>query len=269
MTYGGRVEAFFTVPSTGNAIAVTTNAGAATFTWAAGSYTPSSAAAYLQTSLNTQAPVTAGTWTVTLSTGSSGTGKFTLSVSAGTFSITWTSTALRDVLGFTATITTQSSATATTNARGLWLPDCPVDLDGDPDRAPEVTDSRSTESPTGGTVTLGGNTKYVHKNLRWSHLTRAKVYEGAASVTYSSLQQWFRDTQFNSGHAWFSRGSAFHVYWDNAGTDRILGYDLNSGAGPASGWTLSPAIATFEPQKVSQGWIGMWSFVFPRLVSEG
>jgi hypothetical protein len=268
MSYGGRIEAFFTVPSA-TTIAATNSGGTGTaVSLTAGNYTPTSYCAHLQSRLNAvRAPAT---WTVSLSTGPSGTGKVTIDCVGETWAITWTTAAAGTVIGYAGNIaSTSDPAVSDYNARGLWLPGCPLHLAGDPDRAPKVTDNRSSESPTGGSITLGGNKKYVHKNLRWSHVTRARMFEGSASTTYSSLQQWFDDTQFGDGHTWFARGSAFQAYWDNAGSDRILGYDLNAGAGPTNGWKLSPALDRFEPQKVSEGWIGMWSFVFPRLASEG
>jgi hypothetical protein len=271
LTYGGRLEALFTVPSA-TTVTATNNAYAGqSVSLTAASYTPTSFCTHLAARLNAVAPPATGAWAVTLSTGSSGTGKVTIAGNSD-FTLAFTTATVGTILGFVGADTTgslSSPATGTQNARGLWLPDAPIDLEGDPDCAPKVTDSRATESPTGGVITLGGNTKYVHKGLRWSHVTRARMIERHATTTYASLEQWLNDTQFGAGHTWFSRGSAFQVYWDNAGTDRILGYDLNSGTGPTYGWKLSPAIGSFEPQKVQSGWVGMYSYTFPRLVSVG
>lgn len=273
MSYGGRLEALFTVPSSVT-IAVTNNGGGpTTVTIAAGVYRGITAfCTYLQSALTTQrAPSGGGVWAVSVSTGASGTGFVTISISVSTFTITWNSTDLRDLLGFTATITTQTSATGTKNARGLWLPKCPVTCDGHPSIAPEITDSRSTEGPTGVVVTLGGTSKYRHRNLVWSHVAVDRVYEAATVgglATCSSYQQWWKDTQRNSGHAWFSRGSAFLAYWDNAGTDTAFGADLSS-TGPTAGWTASPAIASFEPRRTSGQWLGMWTIEIPTIVTSG
>lgn len=266
---GGRWEAFFTVPTAITA-SVNGGSGAQTVTWAAGSYTPTSFIAYTATALTAQAPPAAGTWSVSLSTGTSGTGLVTIARSTGSYSITWTSTALRDLLGFTANITTQTSVTGTNQHAGLWFPDCPITLDGHPSRAHKQTDNRASESPSGTVITLGGTKKYQHKNIAYSHVAMARVWEEEAATPSASLEQWLNDTQFGDGHTWFSRGSAFQVYWDDRGTDTLVGLDLNNGTGPTSGWYFSPAISDIHDHVSRVGdWLGMLTVKFPRIISPG
>lgn len=270
MTFGGRLEAFLTVPSS-TTIAATNSGGSGTsVSLTAGTYTPTSFCAHLATRLN--AVRTPATWTVSLSTGTSGTGKVTIDCVGETWAITWTTAAAGTVLGYSGNIaSTTDPAVSDYNARGLWLPDCPLNMDGDPDRAPRVTDARSSESPTGAITTLVGTSKYKHTGLKWSHVTRGKVWEGAATTTYASFEQWWKDSQVSAGHTWFSAGSAFQLYWDNGGTDRIVGYDLNSGSGPTNGWKFSPALAAIDQhvKRVDQGWLGMWEVAIPGIVTDG
>lgn len=268
MTIGGRFEAFFTSASA--TATVDAGSGAVVVTFAADTHTPTSYAAYIQMALTAQAPPAAGSWSVSLSTGRTGTGLLTIARSTGSYSITWTSTALRDLLGFTADITSQTSVTASKQHCGLWLPDCPITLKGDPSRAHKQTDNRSTESPNGLVITVGGTKKYQHQDISYSHVVQSRVYEGAATTTRASLEQWLDDTQFGDGHTWFSRGSAFQAYWDNNGTDTLLGADLNSGTGPENGWAFSPAISDISEHVTRVGdWLGMLSVRFPRIVSKG
>lgn len=270
MTIGGRFEAFFTVPSAITASVTNNGGGPTTVTFAAGSYTPTSFAAYAQTALTAQRAPSGGSWSVSLSTGRTGTGLITIAMSSGTFSITWTSTDLRDLLGYTANISSQTSVTATKQHCGLWLPDCPITLRGSPARAHKQTDNRSTESPNGLVITLGGTKRYQHLDLMYSHVSAARVFEGDATTSRASLEQWLDDTQFGDGHTWFSRGSAFQAYWDNNGTDVLLGDDLNSGTGPENGWAFSPAVSDISDHVTRVGdWLGMWSVKFPRIVSRG
>lgn len=266
----GRWEAFFTVPSSITA-SVDGGSGAQTVTWAAGSYTPTSFIAYTQTALTAQAPPAAGSWSVSLSTGTGGTGLVTIARSTGSYSITWTSTALRDMLGFVADITSQTSVTGTNHHGGLWLPDCPLTLDAHPSRAPKQTDNRASESPSGSVITIGGTKKYQHKNVAYSHVPASRIWIGEETTGGASLEQWLDDTQFGDGHSWFSRGSAFQVYWNNGATDTIVGYDLNSGSGSTSGWYFSPCIEDIHNHvsRSSDQWLGMWSVRFPRIVSPG
>lgn len=267
---GGRLEAFITVPS-GVEVAATNNGGGpTTVTITAGTYTPTSLCAHVQTRLTAARSPVAGAWSVSLSTGASGTGLVAIAMSAGTFSITWTSTLLRDALGFTATITTQTSVTGTLQARGLWLPKCPLDLEGDPDAAPKATDLRTTISPTGVVLGLKGTSLYRHRSIRWSHVLRRYVIKAAESTANESLEQWLDDTQFGDGHEWFGVAAPFLAYYDSAGTDRAVGYALNAGAGPTAGWSLTGVngIDGCATRK-AEGWTGVWSVVFPQIVTAG
>ena len=268
---GGRWESIFTVPSTNNTASVNAGSGAVTVTWAAGSYTASSFITYTQAALIAQAPPAAGTWTVSLSTGTSGTGLVTIARSTGSYSITWTSTALRDMLGFTANITSQTTVTGTNHHGGLWFPDCPLTLDGHPSRAHKQTDNRASESPDGTVITIGGTKKHQHKSLSYSHVPMSRVWIGEETTGGASLEQWLDDTQLGDGHAWFSRGSPSKIYWDNAGTDTAVGYDLNSGAGPSAGWYFSPCIEDIHNHvsRSSEQWLGRLAVRFPRIVSPG
>ncbi len=260
-----------TVPSATSVSATNSGGGATTVTLTAGSYTTTSLLTHLVAKLTADRAPSSGAWTASVSTGQSGTGLVTINCT-GTWSLSWTSTVLRDLLGHTGNYASVSAAqTGTINARGLWLPDCPMTIDGDPSRAPKVTDARASESPTGLVITLSGTSKRVHRGLKWSHVARAKTWEGAATTTYASLQQWLDDTQNGDGHTWFTPGSAFQAYWDNAGTDTLVGADLNAGAGPTAGWFLSPAIDDISNhvRRTSADWLQMWSVEFPRIVSEG
>ena len=267
---GGRLEAFITVPS-GVEISATNNGGGpTTVTITAGTYTPTTLCAHLATRLTAARAPSSGTWSVALSTGASGTGLVTIAMSAGTYSIAWTSTVLRDVLGFTANITTQTSATGTGHHRGLWLPKAPLDVEGDPDAAPKLTDLRTTTSPTGGTIGLKGTGMRRHRNVRWSHVLRRYAIKAAEVTANESLEQWLDDTQFGDGHAWFRVAAPFLAYWDNAGSDRAVGYVLNAGAGPTAGWSLTGISGVDQVlAKRSEGWTGVWSATFPQIVSAG
>lgn len=268
MSYGGRLEAFFTVPS-GSTVAATNSGGTGTsVSLTAGSYTPTSFAAHLQTRLN--AVRTPATWTVAVSTGSSGTGKCTIDCVGETYALTFTTAAAGTALGYAGNISsTTDPSVSDYSCRGLWLPKCPLMIAGHPSAAPEVTDARSTYGPTGKGLTLKGTSMYRHRGLRWSHVANAQYREAAASVTYSSLEQWVRDTQWGDGHSWFTPGSAFQIYWSNNGTDELVGLDLNSGSGPTYGWTAQPAISTLELEPRTEGLLSYFSFAIPAIVSEG
>lgn len=271
MSYGGRFEAFFTVPAS-TSISVTNNGGGpTTVTLTAGTYTITSLCAHLQSALTSQRAPSSGAWSVSVSTGPSGTGKVTIAMSAGTFSIAWTSTNLRDLLGFTANVSSVASATGTTSARGLWLPKCPLHFSGsDPLRAPRVTDLRGVIGPTGKTTAYVGSSMYRHRGLRYSHVLRERCYEGSASTAYSTWQAWLDDTQFGAGHPWFAPGSTFQIYWqDSTGADVLVGRDLHSNTGPAHGWAFDPPIVECAPRPAADGLLAYWTIEIAGIVSEG
>jgi hypothetical protein len=263
--YATRFEALLTVPS-GASVAATNSGGAATaVSLTAGSYTPTQFAAHLQTRLN--AVRTPANWTVAISYT---TGLCTIDCVGETWALTFTTAAAGTVLGFVGNIgSTTDPAVGTQNCRGLYMPDCPLVTDGHPSMALLDTDVRSTESPTGGVYTIGSTSKYRQGPLRMSHVPVARIREGSAATAYASWEAWLKDTQLGAGHSWFSYGSAFQVYWDNAGSAALVGADLNSGSGPANGWKFSPAISRIDPKLAAAPWLGVWSLETPGLVTEG
>jgi hypothetical protein len=250
MTYPGFLEGRFTIPS-GVTLTATTNAGGPTAVpITAGSYYASTFAAQLQTDLIAARSVTAGTWSVTFS---ATTGLFAIAVTNGAYSITWTTAALGTLLGFS-TITTQTSVTGSAPA-GVFLPDCPIALDGDLDYAPLLTDHRGTTGPTGVTFAVVGNTHYRYRNVRWSHVARSKVW--GSSGTW---EQFLKDVHLGQGHAYFVPSSKIRVYYN--ATSKL------GGTTGTFGWYIA-GIGSIEPPKVSEQWGGLWRLVIPELVSDG
>lgn len=267
MTYAGRVESRFTVPSSpATTIAVTNNGGGPTVvTIAPGNYWLTDFLAYVQTALTAQRAPSAGAWSVSLSTGAAGTLQVTIAMSAGTFSITWTSTTLRDLLGFTADIATASSSTGAKQAKSVWGPDCPIDIDnGLLQAAPRVTDLRTSETPTGDVVGFVGNSKHVHRGVRWSHVPVTRTWEAMATLANASWEQWLRDTQLGQGLSWFTPSSAIRIY---AHDGTVVGSALGVN-GPATGWKIT-GLHSIEPKRAVQGWSGLWGIELPRIVSSG
>ena len=102
----GRVEARITVPTGGWSVSLTITAigGPYTVTIPAGNIFPTDLLSSFQTQLDA-ATGGDGAFTVSASWGESGTGFVTIAHATQTFTLTWTSTDLRDVLGFAGTLT--------------------------------------------------------------------------------------------------------------------------------------------------------------------
>lgn len=262
-TFGGYISAAFTVPS-GITLSVTTNSGGPTSV----SVTPEtydsidSFLTELVNSLTSTRPVTAGAWTITNTLANAGaTPLITIAVTAGTFSISWTSTTLRDLLGFTANITAQTSATGTNAVKGVWQPDSPLVSDARHRSAAPVTDARQSRSPTGVVFTHIGNVRYEHSGLRWSHVPTHKIWKVDETVTGESLQQWLDDTQWGRGHAWFGVGSKC----------RIIGSDGNlvGGSDSVNNWWLSGFTGIGQiVTRVDSSWDGLWAVQVPSAHSD-
>lgn len=163
--------------------------------------------------------------------------------------------------------TYMKSQTGTEQAQGIWFPGCPLNLEGDPAVAPRVTDTRYSQSPTGYVLALSGNSYYRHRGLVWSHVARSQVWEAAATYTNGSYETFAKDAFYGMGHAWFTPASPVQIYWNDAGTDRALGYTFNSSAG-VPGWSVINVSST-EPKKASGDWTGLWRIEFAEVIAEG
>jgi hypothetical protein len=265
VTFDGRIEGQMVVPA-GVSITATNSGGPTTVSITAGTYYPSELVAHLAVRLN--AVRTPANWTATLSTGASGTGKVSINwTGSGTYSIAWTAngTTLRDVLGFTADLTaiTQGVASVSTKqARGLWIPDCPMNLSGDVPRAPLITDAMPVVSPRGDVTVLVGNSMYRHVGVRYAHVLEAKVWEVAAAIVNASWETFWKDVYLGQGSiSWFTPGSKLKLV-DHAG--RTLGSDA-----AITGWRATRGPFDTEVRKVDKAWAGMWMIEIPELVSSG
>jgi hypothetical protein len=262
--FATRFDAFRTVPASTTVAASNSGGSGTSVSLTAGSYTLATFCSHFQTRLN--AVRTPATWTVTPSYT---TGFVTIDCVGETWAIDFTTAEVGTSIGFVGNIaSTSDPAIGTKNARGLYLPDCPLNIDGHPANAGKATDLRSTVGPTGTSVSLVGTSMYKRTGIRLSHVSPARTFEASASPGYSSWEQWLDDTQFGAGHSWFTPGSAFQLYWDSAGTASIVGASLNSGAGPTAGW-VQHGINSFEPKRVHESALIWFEIAIPTLVSSG
>ena len=110
-----------------------------------------------------------------------------------TGSITWTMTALRDILGFTANITSQTSVTATNPLRYVWRPTRPINLFPHENAATNllVPESNSlVRRSINGTVWMLESNTLHSTDLRWMYLTKAEVLTPASGNDASFQNFW-------------------------------------------------------------------------------
>lgn len=259
MSVAGYVAAQITVPDDVE-IDVTTNAGGpTTVTITAGDYDDiADLVAQIQVDLIAQRSVTAGTWQVSWS---STTGMVTIAVTNGTYSITFTSTQLRDLLGFTGNIAAQATSTGAAQARSVWMPGCTIFMATRYLAAPPVTDLLETQAPDGFCIGHVGNYFYRHKNVQWTHVPMARVHLADEVVVNESLERFMRDTQWQLGHAWFTAKTKVAIIIHNGG---------EVGNGAVAGWYINGCRAIDEMvARRGEAWDGVWTVTFPELVSNG
>lgn len=188
-----KLEGRITVPTGGWSAAVTDSDGSFTATVAAGDYYLTSTTSLLSTfttALNNGAGVT---YTLSVNDADpTGTGKVTITPSSGNVAITWTSTSLRDALGFTGNLSAASTHTSTSSSPYIWLPNTPRAPAMAPDgyQGMPVTDGTVTGSPTGTTAAIQYATRYID-TMEWRFLLGSKTWITWESVVNESLEKFW------------------------------------------------------------------------------
>lgn len=156
---------------------------------------------------------TTDTVTVTISAGETGTGLCTITSTAN-LAITWTSTDLRDLLGFTGNLSAATSHVGTRQVRGLWLPNAEGAFTyGNGDEGHIETDMSTTESPRGDVKGIGWTSRKVLPSALWSHVPKAHAKIAHEVQTGASFEQWLSWTQYGS-LSYFDVVSPFRLIWD-------------------------------------------------------
>lgn len=137
------------------------------------------------------ANVTIGTYTVVLD---STTGRVTITSTIATFAdITWTSTDLRDALGFTgATTSLVPSAQSTKSSPLVWCPNVQRAPGDAPDGTSGVamTDITTTIAPSGHSKQLVYSTRYSD-TLRWRFVSGQKAWTVNEVLANESFESWW------------------------------------------------------------------------------
>lgn len=259
----GRLEARITVPAGGWAVSWTDPNGTGTATVPAGNYYPLTLAAELQTQIRALAGGIGDGVTVAVSDGETGTGKCSVQPGVGASGpLNWTSTAIRDALGFTANITADdfsnapnSTVSGAQHVRGLWLPGAvKYSMYGDAPNGTLVTDFRATVGPTGVVNSAYGNKHRRHVGVRWVGVPAARAMAHHESVVNESFESFILDVMTNR-FSYIPVGPYIRLYWD-ADVDGTY----------AVGRILWPA--TFDLATMVRGWTGRYVVDLPQLVVE-
>ncbi len=267
--FPGFIESWFTVPSGVTVSATNAGGGPTTVSITAGYYSHSTFAAHLAAQLNAQRPAPGGSWDVDYiyDVGTPGCTTIVCYQSSGNWAISWPNTVLRDLLGFDAPIASHASGvdggprTGVYNPRGRWIPDCPLALDGDPQMAPVSTDLRLMQTPDGRMFGHKGTSKFVHKNLVYSHVPRARYLESELGIK-ASWEQFLADTQWGDGHPWFTVASKVQIYAQLGGTvANPLGSDRQ-----VRGWYLQ-GVEAVKASLSATPWTGLFRLEIPMITA--
>jgi len=250
-------EAKVTIP-TGNWTFQATDGGGGPVTitlTATNTYYPSSAGndtvsllAKIKALLDADATLT-GTYTVSLS---DTTGKVTISVDSGTFSITWTSTDLRDLLGFTGNISSQATATGANQCEALWMSGCP------PNKMYGLTSSgrpiydRSVSVASDGTYAALVYASQTRDEISYEYVVAAKTLT-AQEATVNEAFQTFYDNAVAGNAPWSaSPGEALRWHKDLIDDATYLAYNILGSTEP-------------EYSRLDATWDGAWVIRVPVL----
>jgi len=248
-----KLEGRITIPTGGWQVQCSENAGArtSTVTIAAGDY-------YMSTSNGANASLFAalvnalaadatllGTYGGSLDDNSdTSLGRLTISVSGGAtaFALTWISTDLRDILGFTGNTSNAASATGSNQVRYLFLPNTGRANPLAPEPASSSgtylgvveSDGTSALSPSGYHVNMQYSTRY-RDSLEFHNLKGNKTWKASESTTNESFQKFWEDV--------IGQGIPFR-YHSSRDSDAVY-------------WTqYIENFQTYAPDAQEQGWVG-------------
>jgi hypothetical protein len=268
---GGRLEGRITFTSNVSAN-FTDSVGTGTVMVVAGNYFMSELIEEVSDQLNGLAG-TSGDINIVLSGGESGTGRVTLGAGDSyPLSVTWTSTPLRDTLGFTGNIVAAMTAqTGAQCARPLWIPgQVKQSMYGDasfttatglPGFGSLVTDLVHTVGPTGRVYSLKSQEYREHRGVAWQGIARARALRQYESVVGESFESFYLDVAAGRVSTYVPLGTPIRFYPD---ADAVNAPNPN--AAHVDGRVLWPD--KFDLVPMVANWMGRWNIELPTLVVE-
>jgi hypothetical protein len=137
-----------------------------------------------------------GTYSCTVSDGDTGTGKVTISATGvTTFAITWTDTALRDALGFTANTSGAATYTGSNASPYIWLPNQRRSEPPHPEgyKGLPISQGTVTVSPSGHTKILSYGIRYA-TTFTFRYIAGNKAKTPLESTTNESFETFWTNT---------------------------------------------------------------------------
>lgn len=257
MSKSGRLEAQITVPAGGWTVALTVTAigGPTNVTIPAGTYWISELISTFITQLNA-AFGGDGAFTFSANWDEGGDGIFALFHATETFSLTWTSTSLRNLLGFTADLTPAAlSFTGTEQIESFWMADCPFDAPRGVTTGIRTFDRTVQVSPQGDTSALSYQSRRKVGGISFPMVGKARTFRAHEVIANESFETWFENTH-GALVTYFGTAPKCRFYWDANALDKIE-------------FRLTKPVDSFMPERVDQQWIGLWAWDIDGYVVPG
>jgi hypothetical protein len=261
MSRGGWLEARLTLTSSLTFQVRDNTMGApATVTIAAGSYYPAQLVAEMQTQTNL---VSGGSWDFRLMLdpaiySAAERGRVRIGCSDDIVALTWTSTTLRDAVGWTANITTTvAEADGAQVARGVWTPGIENrfsrygHISATAEKGELVTDFRATVSPTGYVHGTYSTKHRRHRGIRWDGVPNNRAKQHHETVVNESFEAFALDCM-TARFALIPVSPYVRLTWQTSVT--------------TVGKLLWPS--TFSLETLVRGWTGRYVVELPEFVEE-
>lgn len=195
-----------------------------------------------------------GTYTVSVDAGEGGTGRYTISATGITsMTIAWTSTSIRDWLGFedSDTSTAGTTFTSTNQAQGLWIAGFGYQsLNGDKAGWRE-SNQQIAETAGGHVYSVMGRQKVINE-ITWPMESRAKTWRANESRTNESFESFILTSVWGTENVFGQ--SAGPVRW-HPDADSATSHQYKC-----------VGLLNWQPSQVREQFLGLWTIQTGRLV---
>lgn len=224
--------------------------------WSSGDGAGNDFAAHLKAMLDATS-VTIGNslaYTVTVDATATGTGKLTIAVSSGNYTITWGSAdgqTVRDLCGFTGNITAQTTSTGNSQVQALWLPDSPAETPYHVSSLGKAIASGVVSISEDGTYYAFQGARYRMNEYVYRFITQEKAITVAESPANAAYETFWNDAIGGDG-AWARIGQQlrFHEDADKDGT--YVEYNMRDVREPS-----------YQRSPQTSHWDGLWDVTIP------
>jgi len=172
------------------------------------------------------------------------TGKVTITVDTGTFSVTWTSTDLRDLLGFDSNISAKVTTTGASQCESLWRPSAHCMPDFGLNSPGLVVSNAMVRIAPDGTYSAFHGPSRTRNRLSWPVIPVSQVVEAEETTTNASFERFWIDTV--RGEAGWAQAGRLRWYPEETDDATFISYAVTDAISP-------------QYERVDPTYDGLWS----------